>query len=97
MPRHSSQILDLAKRGAEARLQDLIHETKMLVELFPHLRGSFDKDELPISFIVAKGSGRLTKKTGVRRKRRRISAAARKAVSQRMKKYWAARRKEQNT
>src|SRR5439155_26376293 len=93
MPRHSSQILALAKRGAEARLQDLIHEAKMLVELFPHLRDSFDKDELPISFIVARGSGRLTKKTSVRRRRRRMSAAARKAVSLRMKKYWAARRK----
>ena len=65
----------------------------MLVELFPHLRDSFDKDELPISFIVAKGSGRLTKRDGVRRKRRRMPAAARKAVSQRMKKYCAARRK----
>ena len=94
MPRHSSQILDLAKRGAEARLQDLIHEAKMLMDLFPHLQDSFDKDELPISFIMAKGSGRLTKKPAEGRKGRRgMSAAARKAVSQRMKKYWAARRK----
>src|SRR5438094_9347678 len=94
MPRHSSQILELAKRGAAARLQDLKHEAEMLIELFPHLRDSFDKDELPISFIVAKGSGRLTKKTQVTRKRRRrMSASARKAVSERMKKYWAARRK----
>jgi len=94
MPRHSSHILDLAKRGAEARLQDLIHEAKMLMELFPHLRDSFDKDELPISFIVAKGSGRLTRKPAQGRKRRRgMSAASRRAVSQRMKKYWAARRK----
>jgi len=30
---------------------------------FPHLRDAFDKDELPITFIVAKGSGRLTKRT----------------------------------
>src|SRR5437016_1116827 len=43
MPRHSSRILDLAKRGAEAKLQDLIHEAKMLLELFPPLRDSFDK------------------------------------------------------
>ena len=92
MPRHSSKILELAKRGAEARLQDLKHEAEMLIELFPHLRDSFDKDELPISFIVAKGSGRLTKRQAGR-KRRRMSPAARKAVSQRMKKYWAARRK----
>ena len=28
-------MLELAKRGAEARLQDLIHEARMLLELFP--------------------------------------------------------------
>jgi hypothetical protein len=92
MPKHSSQILEYAKRGAEARLQDLIHEAQMLIELFPHLRDSFDKDELPISFIVARGSGRL-ERNPAKRRRRRMSAAARKAVSLRMKKYWAARRK----
>lgn len=92
MPRHSSHILELAKRGAQARLLDLMHEAKLLVELFPHLRDSFDKDELPISFILAKGSGRVTRRKTVHR-RRRMSAAARKAVSARMKKFWAARRK----
>ena len=65
MPKHSGQILELAKRGAEARLQDLIHEAKLLVQLFPHLRDSYDKDELPIAFIVARGSGRLTKRSDV--------------------------------
>jgi hypothetical protein len=77
MPRHSSQVLELAKRGAEARLQDLIHETKLLLEMFPHLRDAFDKDELPISFIVAKGSGRLSKERPARR-RRKMSAGAKK-------------------
>ena len=88
----NTQLLELARRGAEARLRDLIHEAKLLVDLFPHLRDSFDKDELPIRFIIAKGSGRLTTQRGTRRKGR-MSAAARKAVSVRMKKYWAARRK----
>jgi hypothetical protein len=92
MAKHSSHILDLAKRGAEARLQDLAMEAKLLIELFPHLKDSFDRDELPISFIVKRDSGRLTK--GRRARRRRLSAAARKAVSQRMKKYWAERRKK---
>jgi hypothetical protein len=86
-------MLELAKRGAEARLQDLLHEAQMLIELFPHLRDSFDKDELPISFIVAKGSGQLIQKRAEGRRRRKMSAAARRAVSVRMKKYWAARRK----
>jgi len=91
MAKHSSHILDLAKRGAEARLQDLAMEARLLIELFPHLKDSFDRDELPISFIV-KRDARLTKGNVARR--RRLSAAARKAVSQRMKKYWAERRKK---
>jgi hypothetical protein len=61
MAKHSSQILDLAKRGAEARLQDLAMKVKLLVQLYPHLKDSFDRDELPISFIVATDVGRLTK------------------------------------
>src|SRR5205809_3330742 len=95
MPKHSSQILELAKRGAEARLQELMQEAKLLVQSFPHLRDSFDKDELPVSFIVARGSGRLKKRNVIHR-RKGMSAAARKAVSQRMKKYLAAKRKSKS-
>ena len=68
MAKQSPRILELAKREAEARFQDLLHEAKLLVELFPHLRDSFDPDELPVSFIVAKGSGRLKKKKAPRRR-----------------------------
>jgi len=91
MPRHPSHILEFAKRGAEARLRELVNEAKNLIGLFPHLRDSFDKDELPLKFIMAEGSGAATKTSG--RRTRRMSAAARKAVSLRMKKMWAARRK----
>ena len=92
MAKHPAHILELARRGAEARFQDLIHEAKLLILSFPHLRDAFDKDELPISFIVARGSGRLAKRRALR-KRPRMSAAARRAVGVRMKKYWAAKRK----
>jgi len=92
MPKHSSHILELAKRGAEARLRELVNEAKNLIELFPHLRDSFDKDELPVSFILKRGAGRPAKGQA-RRRRRKMTAAARKAVSDRMKKFWAARRK----
>jgi hypothetical protein len=70
MAKQPPRILELAKRGAEARLQDLIHEAKLLVQLFPHLRDSYDPDELPVSFIVAKGSGQLKKKEAARRRPR---------------------------
>jgi hypothetical protein len=92
MPKHPSHILELAQRGAEARIRELVQEAKHLTGLFPHLRDSFDKDELPVSFILAKGA-RRARKQGAQQPRRRMSAAARKALSQRMKKYWAAKRK----
>ncbi|HEY2152074.1 MAG TPA: hypothetical protein VGH34_14805 [Vicinamibacterales bacterium] len=92
MAKHSRHILDLAQRGAEARLQDLVHEAKILVDLFPHLKDSFDKDELPVDFIVARGSGQLKKDTDLR-PGKPMSAAQKKAVSERMKKYWAKRRR----
>jgi hypothetical protein len=63
MQKHSPRIFELARRGAEARLRDLLHEVRLLLLAFPHLRDAFDKDELPITFIVAKGSGRLTRRT----------------------------------
>jgi hypothetical protein len=91
MPKHPSHIIELEKRGAEARMRDLVNEAKLLINLFPHLRDSFDKDELPLKFIMAEGSGAATKTSG--RRTRQMSAAARKAVSLRMKKMWAARRK----
>ena len=94
MPNYPSHILELAKRGAEVRLRDLVKEIKFLLELFPHLSDSFDKDELPLRFIIAKGAGRATRTRAIRRRRRRrMSEAAKKAISERMKKLWAGRRK----
>src|SRR5450756_420357 len=60
MPKHPSHILELAKRGAEVRLRELVNEAKNLIGLFPHLRDSFDKDELPLKFIMAEGSGAVS-------------------------------------
>ncbi len=98
MPKPSSHVLELAQRGAELRLRELSEEAKHLIGLFPRLRDAFDNDELPVSFVVARDSGRLKPaRTGrpTSRRTRRMSAAERKAVSLRMKRYWAARRKAQ--
>jgi len=57
-PKRDAQLYDLAKRGAEARLHDLVHEARILLDLFPHLRDSFDKDELPVTFILRTGRDR---------------------------------------
>jgi hypothetical protein len=91
--RQNAHLYELARRGAEVRLRELAQEAKNLVGLFPHLRDSFDSDELPISFILAKGAGRLTKANSKGpRRRQQMSAAAQKGVGERMKKYWAAKR-----
>jgi len=84
MPKHSSHILELAKRGAELRLRELVQEAKNVIDLIPHLRDSYDKDELPLSFIIRRDAGPMTKASAARRIRRRTAAAARKAVSLRM-------------
>ena len=89
-PKH--HLYDLAKRGAEVRLRELVQEAKHLIRMFPHLRDSADKDDLPVPFILARGAQRAGKRVA-RQQRRRVSAAARKAHSRRMKKYWAAKRK----
>lgn len=59
-------IMELAKRGAQAQLEDLLHELDMLLELFPHLEDSFDPDELPVSFLLKRGSHRAKRRAKAR-------------------------------
>lgn len=72
--------MELARRGAEHRYRELKAELAVLIKHFPHLRESIG-GTLPVA------------EEAVKRNRRRMSAAARRAVSERMKKFWAARRK----
>ena len=95
MAKHSADILKWARRGAEARWHELQAELASLAKAFPHLRDAVDRDELPVSFIIKRGGDRAMG-TGTRR-RKPMSAAAKKAVSARMKRYWAARRKADKT
>ena len=89
MPKHPSHILELAKRGAEHRYQELKAELESLAKMFPHLRRHSGG---PLSAPIE------TVKRAIRRRRRRkMTAAAKKAISDRMKKLWAARRKGKKT
>jgi hypothetical protein len=83
MARHPSHILELARKGAEHRHQELKEQLAELVKAFPYLEfGSSAGPWMPKqTYVPVK-----------QRKRRRMSPAARRAVSRRMKKYWAARR-----
>lgn len=87
MPRPSADILDLAKRGAEHRYQELKAEIAFLMKEFPHLRGGEAHRLGSPAEAVAEPIRRR------RRRRRKMSAAARKAVGARMKKDRAARRR----
>ena len=70
---------DLARAGAEAVLHQLRAEITAIERTFPEL---------------AQGRTAARRRVQTARKRaRKMSAAARKAVSLRMKRYWAERRK----
>ncbi len=91
MPKHSSQILELARKGAEHRYEELKAEMATLMKTFPHLA---TKAGRRIAAATSRGRAVVEAEAPkVRRRVRKMSAAARKAVSERMKKYWAARRK----
>ena len=80
------ELLRLAKTGAGARVKELQEELESIFETFPDLR--------PSGARRAKTPAAATSKpaTGKRAASRAWSPAARKAVSDRMKKYWAAKR-----
>lgn len=81
-PLSVSELRELARHGANARIQELESQIAAIRAAFPGSGGS--------------RPGRKQARAALRptaRKRGRMSAAARKAASIRMKKYWAARRK----
>jgi hypothetical protein len=84
MPRHRlsvEQLRDLARAGAEFTLNRLRAEVIAIERTFPDLR-------LPAGRRAVRRSLRTAGK-----RTRQMSAAARKAISERMRRYWAERRK----
>jgi len=78
------QLRRLARLGAVARLEQLREEEAAIRAEFPELFGG------------RRGNSKAAAQdTGTRKRRRRaaMSAAQRKEVSERMRKYWAERRK----
>lgn len=65
-----SHLYEYAKRGAEFRLRELMLEVELLLKMFPHLRDSLDRDELPLPFLMATRSGAAAG-TSVSRKKKR--------------------------
>jgi len=75
----------LARLGAIARLEQLQQEEAAIRAEFPELFGR--------GGTKARAGAAASARGGRRRRRRTMSAAERKAVSERMRKYWAERRK----
>jgi hypothetical protein len=69
---------EYARRGAQARVEELTQELAAIYRAFPDLR---------------RGGASATAGAGTVRRRKPMSAAQKKEVSRRMKKYWADRRK----
>jgi hypothetical protein len=80
MPRHASHILELARRGAEHRLAELQAEITALKKAFPDLAVRTGK---AVADTIAPAEVAMAR--AMSRRRRRMSAAQRKAVSQRMR------------
>jgi hypothetical protein len=74
-------LREYARNGARARAEELKAELAKIYRLFPDLRGG-----------TAAGR-RATGPARRARRRKAMTAAQKKAVSLRMKKYWASRRK----
>jgi hypothetical protein len=80
------ELQRLARLGARARLEELRLEEAAIRRAFPDLfRGGRGR---------ASAATETPATTRRRRRRSRMSPAARKAVSERMKKYWAERRRK---
>lgn len=72
-------LKEYARRGAEARVAELTQELASIYRAFPGLRRG--------------GSAAAASASGPVRRRKPMSAAQKREVSRRMKKYWAERRK----
>ena len=84
MAKSSSLIQQLARAGAVARLNELKAEIAEIEGVFPDLAGS-RRPGRPRAADAAPSAKKRTRKP--------MTAAQKTAVGERMKKYWAARRK----
>jgi hypothetical protein len=86
MAKHSSHILDMARKGAEHRYEELKAEIAALVRHFPHLA----KTAVSRSVAALSRGGQAASMAGsAPRKRRKLSAKARAAISAAQKARWA--------
>jgi len=91
MPRPSDRFREFAQMGAAVRLGQLRDEITQIYKAFPALR--FQKRASRPDARLAGDDASAKREQGSRRRKRRLSAAQKKAISDRMRKYWANRKK----
>ena len=91
MAKHSSHVLDMARKGAEHKYAELKAEIAALVKHFPDLAARAGTQVLRAGLAVSKrGKAAVAAITSsAPRKRRKRSAKARKAMSLAQKARWA--------
>ena len=85
-----AELTRLARLGAASRLDQLEAERRSILRAFPEL--SLGVARHGQAGAAAAGAEGAPKKKA--RKRRKMTAAEKKAVSERMKKFWAARKQQ---
>lgn len=94
----SERLREYARMGAALRLTQLSEEIAIIHAAFPELR-SQKRTAALLKMSVPPAHGLATVQDGPpttrkRRRRRKLTAAEKKFISERMKKYWAARKKK---
>ena len=92
MAKHSTMILDLARRGAHARIKELEAEIAQLRAVLNPRKPNI------VRVSAVPGGGTVTAHiSSPPRNKRTMSAAARKRISDAQKARWAAQRKEKKS
>jgi hypothetical protein len=85
------ELKRLARLGAQARLGQIEDERRSILRAFPGLTATAARQKPAQAGAGQPAVAETTKKKG-RRRRRKMTAAEKKVVSERMKKFWAARK-----
>lgn len=97
MAKKSDQFRELARIGAAIRRAQLVHEMRTIDRAFPELRFQKRTAALLKTSGASVGGPVTTADEPARktRKRRKLTAAEKKSISERMKKYWATRKRKE--
>jgi hypothetical protein len=97
MAKQSDRFMELARIGAAIRRAQIVAELRAIDKAFPGLKFQKRTAALltPNGSITSTTAGSVAGPSAqATRKRRKLSAAEKKFISERMKKYWADRKRK---